>query len=144
MMKTLNLAAQAAVLIILLFASCTKEALNETSFFDFDDYIGRYDFVIDVETLRNGESIIQTYESAGYVRKVNDYQIKVLFDAFAPQIDCKYEYAVRQDGSFFSLSESAGTRNGSFLTNGIEFSEVINLGNGNFKRLDITGLIFEN
>ncbi|WP_235296756.1 hypothetical protein [Portibacter marinus] len=130
------------ILAFLTFAgmnSCQKEQTEIVEAFDLEDYIGRYNFDIELETFRNGESVVSYHQSVGYVTKENDYTIKVLFDFSAPKVDCVYEYVVRTDGSFYSTFRGAGDRTGQFIDGNIQFEEHIDLGYDNFKHLDFVG-----
>lgn len=128
------------LLVILGMTSCQKEVQQEVKLFEIEDFTGRYVFDIELETVRDGQMVIQNFESVGYVTKESDYSIKILFDYAAPKVNCVYEYAVRPDGSFYSLYRGAGDREGQFTGDHVDFSEIINLGEGNYKSLDFSGL----
>ena len=125
-------------------SSCQKDTLEVAEAFDLEDYIGRYDFEIELETFRDGKSNISIHESVGYVTKENDYTIKVLFDFAAPKVNCVYEYVVKPDGSFHSTFKGAGERIGQFVDGNVEFEELIDLGDGDFKHLEFLGLNINN
>ena len=130
------------ILVILITAgmtSCQKENLDVAEAFDLESHTGRYDFNIELETLRDGVKTITEHQSIGYVTKENDHMIKVLFDFAAPKVNCVYEYIVKSDGSFFSTYRGAGERTGKFEETSIVFEETIDLGNGNYKHLDFHG-----
>jgi hypothetical protein len=130
------------ILVILFTAgmtSCQKEALDIKEAFDIESYTGRYDFEIELETFRDGVTTLSNHASVGYVTKEGNYTVKVLFDYAAPKVNCVYEYLVKPDGSFVSLYQGAGDRIGQFTGGNVTFEETIDLGNGNYKRLDFVG-----
>lgn len=130
------------ILVILLttgMTSCQKEAIDIEEAFDIESYTGRYVFEIELETLREGVTTLSDHTSVGYVTKESDYTIKILFDYAAPKVNCAYEYLVKPDGSFVSLYQGAGDRIGEFSENKVTFQETIDLGSGNYKRLDFLG-----
>jgi hypothetical protein len=130
-------------ILVILFAagmtSCQKEAIDIEEAFDIENYTGRYVFEIELETLRDGVATLSNHTSVGYVTKESDYSIKILFDYAAPKVNCVYEYLVKPDGSFVSLYQGAGDRIGYFSDSNVSFQERIDLGNGNYKRLDFVG-----
>ena len=141
-MKQLNYITKLLALLLIIgftLTSCQKDSLEALESFDIEDHLGRYVFDIDFETYKDGVSVKETHSSIGYIRKVNDYTIKLLFDFGAPKVNCTYEYVVKADGSLYSTYGGAGERNGELVDGGIQFTEVINLGNGNYKELDFSG-----
>ena len=139
-MKTINKTLLLTLLLFIIgFTSCQKENTAPVELFDIEEHTGRYIFDIDFEVLRDGELTKSTHTSIGYITKESDYVIKVLFDFAAPKVNCVYEYAVRTDGSFYSLYRGAGDREGLFVNDMVEFSEMIDLGDGNYKQLMFTG-----
>ena len=130
------------ILVVLLAAgitSCQKEALDIEEAFDIESHTGRYEFEIELETLREGVATRSSHASVGYVTKESEYTIKILFDYAAPKVNCVYEYLVKPDGSFVSLYQGAGDRIGKFTEENVSFEETIDLGNGNYQRLDFVG-----
>ncbi len=121
-------------------SSCQKEALETIEPFNIDSYTGRYNFDIELITEREGTTTSEFYNSIGYVTKESDYTIKVLFDFYSPNVNCVYEYAVRPDGSFYSLYGGAGERTGGFADKLLTFTEIIDFGSGNYKKLDVSGV----
>lgn len=138
-MKCINKLVMLAILLIVGMTSCQKEQISEVELFNIEDYTGRYVFDIELQTMRDGELKREYFNSVGYVTKESNYSIKILFDYAAPKVNCVYEYAVRPDGSFFSLYRGAGDRTGEFENDFVSFDETINLGNGNFKNIAFTG-----
>ncbi len=140
-MKQLNrITGLVAIFATLLLVSCSKETTIENTFFDFDQHIGRYVFDLEQITFEEGNKTSEYSTAVGYVRKVSDNQIKVLFDAFTPKVDCKYDYLVKPNGSLYVLSDHPGTVEGKFVEHGIELSTQINLSTEDFIRLEIVGL----
>ena len=125
----------------LMMTSCQKDSLEALESFDLENHLGRYVFDIDFETYKDGVSVTETHNSVGYIRKVNEHTIKLLFDLSVPKANCTYEYIVKADGSFFSAYKGAGERTGEFIDKGIQLTEEIDLGNGNHKKLDFSGFI---
>lgn len=143
-MKQLNYISKLlAFLLIIGFAmtSCQKDSLEAIESFDIEGHLGRYVFDIDFETYHDGVTVKESYSSVGYIRKVNDNTIKLLFDFSVPKVNCTYEYIVKADGSLYSTNKGAGERKGELVDGGIHFTEVITLKNGNFKQLDFSGYI---
>lgn len=140
-MKQLNRITGIVVLFAaILLVSCNKETSIEKPFFDFEKHIGRYVFDLEQITFKDGSSSSEHSTAVGYVRKVSDNQIKVLFDAFTPKVDCKYDYLVKPDGSLYVLSDHPGIVEGRFMDQGIELTTQINLNTEDFIRLEILGL----
>ncbi len=134
-----NLIKFVIVFFVIGITSCQKENITNGQHFNLDDYTGRYVFDIKMETNRDGNLATEYFNSVGYITKKNDYIIKIIFDYAAPKVNCVYEYAVKPDGTFVSLFKGAGERSGKFIDNTTEFSEKVDLGNGNFKNLEFFG-----
>jgi hypothetical protein len=140
-MKIINSLIPIALLICVFgLTSCEKDILEIPEHFNIDEYTGRYIFDIKLDVLRDGELTTEIYESVGYVTKESEYRIKILFDFAAPKVNCVYDYAVRPDGTFYSIYRGAGDRTGKFYEKTVEFEEFIDLGSGNYKKLEFIGL----
>ena len=143
-MKRLSLLTKIFAFFLILgfmMTSCQKDSLEALESFNIENHLGRYFFDIDYETYKDGVSVNETHNSVGYIRKVNEHTIKLLFDLRAPKVNCTYEYIVKADGSFFSAHKGVGERTGEFIDKGIQLTEEIDLGNGNYKKLDFSGFL---